>query len=1589
MKKRIISIITLLSIMLSMVSVSASTQTQELTDTIIEVTYTPKKYIYFYRNTYADTGGEKRMLVDTEGKFSAYSTYAFMAYEIPNSDAVTKIDFSVYSPNFRTDRSGGHLFAEVREELPAIAKGIYASDTEEYEEWYYYFLLRSGLTKLWYLKPSSYPDIALKNVYDSSGVLQSYQTYDGWLTKELPDSVVTAVNEGVRADKSSVLAISDCYSGQNVNFNFNVAEVGVEYDLTKVTDKSVENVINFINSVKNADELMSCITLFDNILDVDKNALYDISGVCDILAKKVLNGTKFTTQTFKEEYEAAVLEYIVIKDGNRIDITAITVENFKVAISGFSGSNEDFSELINLYSFCLGIESEYIIDYNNLSEEDKSSFVTAFCADAGGSDDINKLFYLNLARVFKDFAEYEDAVRYSVDFESEWKFFKYFLNQLDMSDPDLTPVKVLYEAGEYEEAVKEYRNYVLENLRKTNLGQFEYHENSYTNKSWGNFFAGQTSSFSTSTTAKSVLYDCNLHGSPYSAINPDWSKSVKFPEQSQMEDISYFTCFNPLVARYFETGDKIYLDKWMQIADVFCTEHRRWYNKSYGADDYSTNLCWHWKGAQSALNQASRISNIIKSLGAFAKLADSDKPDNWENVLQAREDITDKALYDTINPLSFANIVMSLIYDHTEAMALRYVDEGVVPNQRLAGLCALALTDRFFGNTIKIKNDYSSRIEVGLNDYSTGSFYPDGGMAEQAFNYNKGDFEKIDSLIGLFENAKDVPAYITKLTENVYNAKKMYSSISFPDGVTPTVGMGGMSTEFSKKPYTSIAFPYIGFYSMRNSWEADGTNLFLQSSRRTAGHLYPSSNAVELYAKGRKLLMNGGNPWYAMNQAPSDQASEYDAYNAYFGETSSYNRNTVIINNNSQSKSEFNNVIGSPKIFNYTSDNLWHSSDNFDYVSSDYDGGYGEDKASAVHNRQVAYVKAIDMFVVADTVIKGEEGINDCSQIWNFMPYLTVENDGISVEGFAEDEVIYDSSERVIKTTDEDGANVFLYNFYPENLKYVKYYGYKGEEGYRGFYSNSFGRRYPKVDMHVSWEEKGKSIPLLTLIETSDNTTSKITEFEDLSYSDSSGGYSGFKITTADDSVWCYFGNEAKEYNIDGVNIFAKSVIYEQNSRKIIVTGADGYDKENFEGTVENGRIIINDVIGVPTDFEWNESGCPEYNAADNIPAISNAKITGNPYFGGTLKLEYDYNGENTDEPIIAWYCSTDCKSWSVISGADKSEYTIPRYGTSSKQYYYRAALKLNNTKLAYTEPTVLCGYFFDDFENETTGEIYSYGSYSSGSKNFTVTADTKTEDNNSFLRLHYSGRGQVNQKSNPYIRRYWKKADELISYQMRIRIHGSYSYANFSFAGIDIVKFDNKNLEADKWNNVKCIINPCRYKINGVPAMSWYYAYKSDDDDNWTVSDVNYFTEEQYEKVENNGDDNRFYTNFGNNIFKTEEYIDIDDYGILPVVSVGEIKRDTQYNSENDKVSYMVKVTNNDPVNERTVAITTAAYENKKLIGVSPYEITLKANEVKTVNAELFVSKQEADREVKCFIFDGIESLRPICAHFCGKDYR
>ncbi len=1595
--KRVISLLSVLCLVLAYLPASADTA-KNTEDVTVTVTYKPEKYIYFHNKAYIVNS--PKMFVDTPSGYSAYSTNAYLAYNVHNSDAIETIDFSVFC-NYITDnisqRSGNTFYSRTDGYMANIAAGEYGQDSAEYKEWKTYFTSYTYKTKLWKFNTASYPELKLRDQYDENGNLKPEKIYSGWLERELPDSVVTELKNVSDENKNAVLTIWALSAGNNVQPDLKIAELKVTYNLSKVSNKSEENVMKIINSAENVDEMKSCIKYFGSTLGIDGNLIHDIYGICSSLLGEIKTGTVFTADLFKNAYNNAAAEYIIWENGTSIDTTLLTVDEFINEANNFSGSTDEFLNLINKYAYAAGISKEYINDFGLLSESEKWEFINTFLSEAAADKNINDLFYTNLANVYSG-SQYADEVKFSNDFESNWRFFKYFLNQIDLSGTKMENVKSLYDTGKYEEAVKAYRNIVLDEMRITDLGTLSYHENSYENRAWAVFFAGINDNYP-ATGGYVVLRSCNLGGSPYKTLNPNWTYSVKFPEQAHTSDISYFICFNPIAAKYFETGDILYLDKWMQIANAFCTEHRRWYNENYGADDYSTNCCWNYKGAQSALNQAERTSNIIKVLAMFAKLADDkDKPVSWASVLEARKKISDVSLYDCIDPVIFLNIVMSLIYDHSEALALKYENYGAVPNQRFSGLKALAMVDRFFADSKKYKTIYSESTANGLQNYALESYYPDGGMAEQAFNYNSGELKAINDIYNLFVSRGDeIPEYINVLCDNAEKAVKMHNAIAFPNGATPTVGMGGVPAVFSKKNYTSIAFPYIGFYVMRNSWEQDGTNLFMQTPRRTAGHLYPSNNGIELYAKGRLLLMNSGAPWYAKNMAPADQADEFEQYTEYFGESSSYNKNTVIIDNKSQSKTEFDGVTGNPALFNYTLNNLWHTSDTFDYLSSDYDGGYGSDKATTVHSRAVTYIKDMDMFIVADTVRNNEEEIKSCSQIWNFMPYLKKDTDGVDAGGFTENEVIFDSEKRYIKTADTNGANVFLYNFYPEELEYAKYYGYKGEDGYKGFYGPEVGsRRYPKVDMHVKWNEKGKSIPLLTLIETSDNTESQITAFEDLSYSDESGGYSGFKMSTGEKNVYCYFSNYKRKLPFNNFVLTAKSAVYEESTGKIIVMGADGYDCENFEGTVENGVITPIIEIGVPSGFSWTSVDIPDYSINQTVPIAENVTVTGNACFAGTLKINYDFIDSKgaEDASMIQWYYSEDCKDWKLLSDERGKEYTIPYYNSLCTPYYYMAAVKPKTAdgrigQIVYSEPTTICAYVYNDFENSNPGEVYNTGTYVNGQKNHTTAKEIKEENGNRYIRLKYSGIGCSTQASCPYIRRFWKNFDELVSYKMRVRFGGECVKICVTFGTVLESISKTNGYSEDTWYDITCVINPTEWEIDGMPAMSYYFSYKADGDNEWINKELKYFTSEECGKVLNNGDDNRSYIYFGSNEKTMEEYADIDNLAALPVVWVKSITKNTAYGEYSDEINYSVKLKNNDALNKRARTAVVCAYENGKLVNVKSERIILNPNEEKTLNVILRTLKQEQDRTVKCLILDNLNNLKPVYNHITGFDYK
>ena len=125
-----------------------------------------------------------------------------------------------------------------------------------------------------------------------------------------------------------------------------------------------------------------------------------------------------------------------------------------------------------------------------------------------------------------------------------------------------------------------------------------------------------------------------------------------------------------------------------------------------------------------------------------------------------------------------------------------------------------------------------------------------------------------------------------------------------------------------------------------------------------------------------------------------------------------------------------------------------------------------------------------------------------------------------------------------------------------------------------------------------------------------------------------------------------------------------------------------------------------------------------------------------------------------------------------------------------------------------------------------------------------------------------------------------------------------------------------------------------------------------------------------------------------GNSISKKDLHIDIDDYGMLPVVSVEDISRKTEFGDEGDDIVYTMTLKNNDPVNERSRDVAVCAYENGKLTSVKLEKVTLSPNEEKELNVMLSLPKQEADRVLKCLILESKDTLRPSYTHLKGFDY-
>ena len=472
-------------------------------------------------------------------------------------------------------------------------------------------------------------------------------------------------------------------------------------------------------------------------------------------------------------------------------------------------------------------------------------------------------------------------------------------------------------------------------------------------------------------------------------------------------------------------------------------------------------------------------------------------------------------------------------------------------------------------------------------------------------------------LYTLFTSAGQTPDYTSVLLKGILYTGRIFDALKRPLGGLPSVGIGSIdqssdiwqSTDkqsswksgsvydvIPQNGFTSIGFPYVGYYAMRKGWGITDGYLFMQSPRRSNGHLYPSNGSIELVWGGRHLIMQGGAPWYFTTDCPSDFLSEYSQFNSYFGDTSSFDRNTVIVDGMSQLKNNIiTNLNGLP-----TLPYIWNSSNNFDIAQSSWDGGYGNASttiADTSHDRKVIYVKDADCFIVTD-IMSSQTTNHNYTQLWNFPPSLRKSNgDSIDLYGFGQSDIVLNENKKTVKTSQPNSPNLFIYQSYPNPLKYTEYYGYRPSQGqYYGWFSPDIvGARYPKPDVHVDFDGQ---YPLVSALVPTNGTTDPVSLLQQLS----TGSVSGIYFKKGNYGISYYASKNTAAFNANNINTSATSFLSVSDNagvRKGIVLNCtymvvDGVNislpVSNFEYYIDNSGIKLYS-LSAPDTFAWNESG--------------------------------------------------------------------------------------------------------------------------------------------------------------------------------------------------------------------------------------------------------------------------------------------------------------------------------------------------------------------------------------------------------------
>ena len=479
--------------------------------------------------------------------------------------------------------------------------------------------------------------------------------------------------------------------------------------------------------------------------------------------------------------------------------------------------------------------------------------------------------------------------------------------------------------------------------------------------------------------------------------------------------------------------------------------------------------------------------------------------------------------YRELSSTALACVLTELVANHMKPISSYF---GGAPNQAGTAISALMETIRILPG-LKMGPVWEQTCRERVVKFYQTMNLPDGTNTEQAINYNSGN---VNLLVKMMKHYPERPAWIQALVPSAEQTLVYLTSMlrngSHP-GSWPRWGCDDRTYEERLRSFleylpnrdverivarvygredkgdpsfTSIQFPYSGYYALRAGWRKEDAFCIFKASPRAGGHGRDDNNSFFLGAFGRDLLVDAGSGTYSNHPI-----------NHYLKGT--FSKNSIAVDGKSQARKKIGDGNrGAIATAEHPLANRFHTSATFDVAEGFYDAGYEDPKIEVRHERQVVFLRDLALWVITDR-LRGEMKpmpageTHTYTQVWNFD------------DSFAKEQVKTDEAQRRVWSADPKGANVALYYFGAAPLTYKKWYGEVLPDGtHRGWVrDNSAEAKAPKVDVHAIWTGKGEQL-LVTLIEARKDDKSRISKIEPLGVD----GVQGFRATLADGQVITY-----------------------------------------------------------------------------------------------------------------------------------------------------------------------------------------------------------------------------------------------------------------------------------------------------------------------------------------------------------------------------------------------------------------------------------------------------------------------------------